>query len=222
MTTTLTTPALSTRTGNRRLSRNQQFLRGSVPNRRDQYAAEVLRIATRLASRYTHGEADRDEVVGRVLEHFTRGANRYMAAYPTPAQYVNGTIWTRYQDFLRAERRQGFLGDVVVLTDGTKVTSNRRLGLTIKTKEGEIVDRVIIDHTDAYASAGTRIDIERAAKSVTPKFRQAVQAVVVDGERAVAVARREGVAHTTIANRVVQGKKELLAHLGDDYELGTA
>ena len=211
------TISLSTRPATRRLSRNQMAARGLSSNRIDQYAVEVIKIATRIASRYTHNDADRDDVVGRVLEHFSRSATKYMAAYATPAQYVNGTIWTRYQDFLRAERRQSGTGSLVVLEDGSKALSRRRVSLTITSADGEEEDRPISDGIDAFAAVDVRVDVGRVSDEVPQNCRQAIFDVVVCDEKAVVIARNEGVAHTTIAHRVKQGRKAFTALLGSDY-----
>jgi DNA-directed RNA polymerase specialized sigma24 family protein len=218
--TTATTPS-NVRRSTRRLSRNQMAARGLTSSRQDAYLLEVIKIATRLAPRYAHNDPDRDDIVGRVLEHFNRAPNKYMAAYSTPAQYVNGTIWTRFQDFLRDERRQNGVGSVfVVLDDGTKIPVRRRVGLTIEDENGEPTDRPISDGIDAYSSVEIRVDVERVANHIDPKFLQAIHDTVITDEKAVVIARREGVAHTTIAHRVKRGQQEFAALLGDDYALG--
>jgi DNA-directed RNA polymerase specialized sigma24 family protein len=143
-----------------------------------------------------------------------------MARYQYPAQFVKATIETRFRDFLRDERRQTGLGaEMITLEDGTRVTARTRLALQIEI-DGETVDRPIADGVDAYAAADVRIDIEHVADRIDPKFLQAIQDSVIDDEKAVVVAKREGVAHTTIAHRVKRGQKEFAELLGDGYELG--
>lgn len=215
---TTTTPSI--RIATRRLSRNQLDGRGLSSNHADRYATEVLRLATKKAAKYVRNDTDRDELVSRVLTQFTRRSTEYMARYQYPAQFVKATIETRFRDFLRDERRQTGLGaEMITLEDGTRVTARTRLALQIEI-DGETVDRPIADGVDAYAAADVRIDIEHVADRIDPKFLQAIQDSVIDDEKAVVVAKREGVAHTTIAHRVKRGQKEFAELLGDGYELG--
>lgn len=217
--TTTTTPS-TVRSGNRSLSRNQLANRGLGTNHADQYAAEVLRIATKTAAKHVLNDSDRDELASRVLTQFSRRAAEYMTRYTHPAQFVSATLGSRFQDFLRDERRQTGLGAAMItLGDGTRVTARTRVPLQIEI-DGEIVDRPIADGVDAYAAADVRLDIDRVADCIDPKFLQAIQDAVIDDEKAVVIAKREGVAHTTIAHRVKRGQQEFAQLLGDDYELG--
>ena len=215
---TTTTPSIRVTT--RPLSRNQLATRGLITNHADQYAAEVLRIATLLATKYARNEPDRDDLVSRVATQFSRQSENYMTRYKFPAQFVKAVIGTRFQDFLRDERRQCGLGaELITLDDGTRVTSRTRVGLQV-TIDGETVDRPIADGFDAYANADVRIDIERAAALIDVDSAQAIQDIVINDEKAVDVAKRDGSAHTTISRRVNRGTKALAELLGDDYDLG--
>ncbi len=219
-TQTPTTTPSTIRSGNRSLSRNQLANRGLGTNHAEQYAAEVLRIATKTAAKHVRNDSDRDELASRVLSQFFRHTAEYMTRYPFPAQFVSATLGSRFQDFLRDERRQSGLGaSMITRKDGSRTTARKRVALQIEV-DGELVDRPISDGVDAYAAADVRVDIERVADRIDPKFLQTIQDAVIDDEKAVVIAKREGVAHTTIAHRVKRGQQEFAKLLGDDYELG--
>ena len=80
--------------------------------------------------------------------------------------------------------------------------------------------RCIGPHSVRKCGHKYNIDVERVATLIDADSAQAIQDIVINDEKAVDVAKRDGSAHTTISRRVNRGTKALAELLGDDYDLG--
>lgn len=175
----------------------------------DTYAAQVMRVAVRLAARQARA-FDADDIAQRVVERFLRDPASIMARYPKPEVFAAVTVKTEVIDHGRRERAQRGQG-----VKGKRQVSSWEV-------EAESMRTTAPGPEDPAGEATAAVALTRLLALLDDSDRRIAEAHWLRGDKVGEIAADLGRNHATVSRRLRAIAERLrLATDDDGYVLAT-
>lgn len=175
----------------------------------ESYAAQVLRVAARLAAK-THRSHDAQDIAARVAERFCKDAQANMARYETPDKYASVIVRGEAIDFGRRERVQRGQG-----VDGGHDVASFDAMVEASGERASATD-------DPIGEAVAAAEVDRLLAGLDDRDRRIAEAYWLRGDKVGEIAADLNCNHATVSRRLKAIEAHLRQAAGDDgYILAT-